>query len=235
MTTVASEAWTSALAVSSELDLRVDAASPDHTLAVDRIVDVQGLDGIAWARQVHGDKVLRVDGPGFAGEADALWTCVPGLGVMGRSADCPLVLLAGSRVDGSPIWGLAHASWRSTVQGITTRLLKDMTAAGALSDDLSALIAPSAGPCCYEVGRDVYAAALEGIGPHAADFFIEKDSGLFFDLWTANRDALLRGGLPPSSIRLDGRCTICDADFPSYRREGAEAARFGVVLGRRRP
>ena len=38
----------------------------------------------AWARQVHGPGVLEVAGPGLAGDADALWTATPGLGVVGR-------------------------------------------------------------------------------------------------------------------------------------------------------
>jgi polyphenol oxidase len=220
--------WTSALVVDSGLDLRVDAAAPEHACTVARVADTQGLDGIAWARQVHGDTVLRVEEPGCAGEADALWTTVPGVGVMGRSADCPIVLLAGHRGDGSPIWGMAHASWRSTVTGITTRLLADMVAAGADPDRLSAVVAPSAGPCCYEVGVEVRTAALAGIGPHASDFFIERDGAFVFDLWAANSDALSRGGVV---ARIDGRCTICGDGFPSYRRDGAAAERFGVVVG----
>ncbi len=220
--------WTSALVVYSELDLRVDAAASEHARTVESVVDAQGLDGIAWARQVHGDTVLRVEDPGFAGEADALWTTVSGLGIMGRSADCPIVLIAGYRGDGLPIWGMAHASWRSTVAGITSRLLVDMVAADADPDRLWAMIAPSAGPCCYEVGEEVREEALTKIGPHATGFFDRHDDRLFFDLWAANSDALSRGGL---TARIDGRCTICGDGFPSYRRDGEVAARFGVVVG----
>jgi len=222
--------WTSALIVSSSLDLRSDAARPEHACVIERVTGAQGLDGIAWARQVHGGAVLRVGAPGYAGEADALWTTEPGLGVMGRSADCPIVLLAGHRTDGSHVWGMAHASWRSTVAGITARLLAEMVAAGADPARLSAVIAPSAGPCCYEVGEEVRVAALSGIGPHASDFFIEREGALVFDLWNANRDALTRGGV---TARTDGRCTLCGEGFPSHRREGAAAGRFGVLVGYR--
>ncbi|MBC8423642.1 polyphenol oxidase family protein, partial [bacterium] len=155
----------------------------------------------------------------------------PGLGVLGRSADCPILLVAGSRTDGSPLWGMAHASWRSTVAGITARLLADMTAGGLDPARARAGIAPSAGPCCYEVGEEVRRAALAGLGGGAAAFFAPRGDRLHFDLWAANRDALIRAGVSVDAVRVDGRCTICGEGFPSYRRQGARAGRFGAALG----
>ncbi|MBU1675445.1 polyphenol oxidase family protein, partial [bacterium] len=166
-----------------------------------------------------------------AGEADALWTDRPGLGVMGRSADCPILLVAGRREDGSAVWGMAHASWRSTVAGIAPRLLAAMAADGLEGASLRAAIAPSAGPCCYGVGEEVRRAALEDLGAHAAAFFAARGGVLYFDLWAANRSALERAGAAAGAVRVDGRCTICGRGFPSYRREGERAGRFGVVVG----
>lgn len=212
-------------------DLRGDPASAAHAAAVADLAAAAGVPAAAWTRQVHGGVVLRAERPGFTGEADALWTDRPGLGVVGRGADCPIVLVAGTRPDGAPLWGMAHASWRSTLAGVTTSLLKALTAAGLRPAAAVAAIAPSAGPCCYEVGEEVRTAYLAGPGPHAGAFFRETGARPRLDLWAANVDALARAGVPPERVAVDGRCTICGRGFPSHRREGAAAGRMGVLVG----
>jgi copper oxidase (laccase) domain-containing protein len=122
-----------------------------------------------------------------------------------------------------------------------------MAALGCDPGDLVACICPSAGPCCYEVGEEVRAAALGGIGPHAMSFFrlgkrqrssrgrastAVRSAHHHLDLWRANACALARAGLPARSIHVAGICTICCDDFfPSYRREGDAAGRFAGVIG----
>ncbi len=205
---------------------------PSHAVPAGALAASLGLDGAAWAFQVHGDTVLYADVPGYAGPGDALWTDRPGLGVMARSADCPLVLVAGARPDGAPIWGVAHASWRSTVQRITARLIAALARAGVDPAVLRAGIAPSAGPCCYEVGAEVRDRALSELGSGAVEFFRAHEDRLHFDLWAANRAQLREAGLPDTSIVTSGYCTLCRNDlFYSYRREGAAAGRFAAVIG----
>jgi len=205
---------------------------PSHAVPVGALAAELGLDGIGWAFQVHGATVLHADVPGYAGPGDALWTDRPGLGVMARSADCPLVLVAGERSDGAAIWGVAHASWRSTVQGITARLVADLASAGADPSRLRAGIAPSAGPCCYEVGEEVRDRALKELGPGAAACFREREGSLHFDLWAANRAQLREAGLRDEAIVTAGLCSLCRNDlFFSYRREGAAAGRYAAVIG----
>jgi YfiH family protein len=209
-----------------------DPASEDHFACVKELVQGVGLEAGAWARQVHGGRVLQVSEAGFAGEADALWTDQPGLGVIGRSADCPLILVGGSRQDGSHVWGFAHASWRSTVKGITAGLILALTEAGANPAELRAVICPSAGPCCYEVGEEVRQAALESLGPGAAWFFMERTNGVVFDLWAANVAQLTAAGVSEDNIFNSRHCTICGGDrYPSYRRDGDKAGRFAAVIG----
>ncbi len=209
-----------------------DPASDDHLACVTEIIQAAGLEGGAWARQVHGGRVLQVTEAGFAGEADALWSDKPGLGVIGRGADCPLILVGGSRQDGSRVWGFAHASWRSTVKGITAGLILDLTEAGADPAELRAVICPSAGPCCYEVGHEVRQAALKSLGPGSAWFFVESFGRLTFDLWAANVAQLTAAGVTEENIFNVQHCTICGGDlYPSYRRDGDKAGRFAAVIG----
>lgn len=123
---------------------------------------------IAFLEQVHGGDVLVCEQGGSAGFADGLVTATPGLALMGKSADCPLILIADRR--GHAV-GFAHASWRATVAGIVPAVVRRMSALGCDPSDLVACICPSVGPCCYEVGEEVRTAALQGIGLHAAAFF----------------------------------------------------------------
>ena len=207
-----------------------DPTSTDHAPLVAELAEKAGLDGAAWAHQVHGGQVLYVSEPGLAGEADALWTDTPGLGVLGCSADCPLILVGGPRDDGSNIVGLAHASWRSTVKGITRELLTQMIVGGLDPARAHGFICPSAGPCCYDVGEEVRQAALNGLGPEAAWYFIEQVERLTFDLWAANVAQLMGMGIPEDSITQAGVCTICGEGYPSYRRDGEKAGRFAAVI-----
>jgi len=210
---------------------------PDVTDARDRLQVVAqqvtralGFSHSAFLTQVHKGTVLAADRTGCVGEADGLFCTTPGWALVGKSADCPLVLIADRA---RSIAGFAHASWRSTVAGITGRLVHAMArAAGCDPGEFIAGICPSAGPECYAVGPEVREAAVRSIGPHAAGFFENHNSRLHFNLWQANRDALICSGMNPENIHCAGLCTLCRNDlFPSYRVEGAEAGRFLAAVG----
>lgn len=206
--------------------------SVEHSASAEILTQAVGLKAGAWVRQVHGGQVLKATEAGFAGEADALWSDQSGLGVIGRGADCPLILVGGVRNDQSRVWGFAHASWRSTLEGITAGLVQAMTRAGAEPVGMKAVICPSAGPCCYEVGKDVHTAAMEKLGPGAAWFFTEKLGSVTFDLWAANTAQLTAAGLDEKNIHNVGHCTICGGDlFPSHRRQAGQADRFAAIIG----
>jgi len=191
-----------------------------------------GLPDLAWVHQVHGGDVLRANGPGLVGDADGLWTDVPGLGVVGRGADCPLILVGGRRTDGSALWGFAHASWRSTVARVTATLMSRLEQAGLVPATARALICPSAGPCCYEVGPEVREAVRLSLGEEALAFFTPGGDRWRLDLWAANTAQLTEAGVPAAAITVTGHCTICGGDlYPSYRREGETAGRFAAFIG----
>ena len=214
------------------------AAPPEsaaHTALAARLARAAGLADAAWAVQVHGGEALAVARPGLAGAADALATDVPGLALLGRSADCPLVLVGGPAARGRSglAWGMAHASWRSSVAGIVDRLLELLVARYELDPGrAAALVAPSAGPCCYAVGEEVRAAARRALGPAADRFFADRDGRLFWDLWATAADRLAAAGLSPARISVNGWCTICRSDlFHSHRAASGRAGRGGALVG----
>ncbi len=210
---------------------------PAHAMAARKMAKSVGLKQAAWMRQVHGGAVIHAKLPGLAGAADALVTATPGLAVLGRSADCPLVMAAALDDGGAPLAvGVAHASWKGTVAGVTTNMLKALLELSGLpAASTVAALAPAAGPCCYEVGPEVREAALLGIGGHAERFFVEREGRLIFDLWTANVDQVKRSGVKEGNIFRADLCTICDEKhFHSWRRDGAAAGRFAAAIGVRK-
>src|SRR5262249_60748658 len=80
---------------------------------------------------------------------EGVWTEEPGLRMRALGADCVPIAIAAR---GRGRLTVLHAGWRG--------LLGGLVAAGASAvrrddDELAAVIGPSAGPCCYEVGGDV--------------------------------------------------------------------------------
>lgn len=208
----------------------VDWVRYDTAAAGSEIAGFLDLEAVAFLDQVHGGDVLACAVAGCVGRADGLVTATTGLMLLGKSGDCPIVLIADKQ---RRAVGFAHASWRATVAGIVPAAVRQMVALNCRPTDLVACICPSAGPKCYEVGDEVRTAALDDIGPHAAAFFRPGPRGKdHFDLWAANVDALVRSGVPRASIHIAGMCTLCRNDvFPSHRCEGDAAGRFAAVIG----
>jgi hypothetical protein len=204
----------------------------DPGVAGPEIARCLGLEDAAFLEQVHGGDVLACKQGGYVGHADGLVTAKKGLAVLGKSGDCPIVLIADRRAgrsDSPTPRGRrpSQGSCGDRPQHGRSRL----PAGGPGGLHLS-----SAGPCCYEVGEEVRQAALHGIGPHAEAFFHSRDARAsgkrHFDLWQANADALIRAGLTRESVHISGVCTLCRNDlFPSHRKEGGAAGRFAGVIG----
>jgi len=212
--------------------LPADPEDSEHANRVEALAEALGLEAAAWLRQVHGARVLQAEEPGLLGEADALVCARPGLGILVRGADCPLILAA-SRGPRGTVVGAAHASWRGTVVRAGQRMVEALLArSGGAPGDLRAAIAPSAGPCCYQVGEEVRDAALASLGEAAGSHFTPQDGGLYFDLWAANRAQLEAVGGAPMHIETAGQCSICgNHRWPSWRAEGAAAGRMAAIIG----
>ncbi len=130
----------------------------DPAAAGREIAHVLGFEDAAFLEQVHGGEVVVCEKGGCAGFADGLVTATPGLSLVGKSGDCPIMLLGDRR--GRAV-GFAHASWRATVAGITPTVVRRMADLGCDASDLVACICPSVGPECYEVGEEVRATAVD--------------------------------------------------------------------------
>ncbi len=195
-----------------------------------RLANVIGLNGtrIHWARQVHGDTTVRLDGHDgashdvCAGECDALATDRAGAALVVQTADCVPILLAGARAIGA-----AHAGWRGTAKRVASSAVAALRALGEAPSGLRAWIGPSIGPCCYEVGGEVAA-------QFAGDFVRSGCGGKFrLDVRSVNVAQLVETGIPRESIAVHPACTKCGGEgFASYRRDGARAGRMIALITR---
>lgn len=209
-------------------------ANPDEPFRRQRrraLAEDWGLDAgrLCFCQQVHGRRIAvitRARPGGRLARCDAVVTNRRAVPLMTFSADCPLVLIH-DPVRG--VLGLVHASWRCTVAAVTRRTVELMAARFASQPaDLRAGIGPGAGPCCYEVRDNVYAAAARLGSPDR--IFLHCAGRLYFDLWEANRVQLLEGGVPDAHIETAGICTMCHNElFYSYRREGKSCGHFALL------
>jgi YfiH family protein len=165
---------------------------------------------LAMNRQEHTALVHRAE-PGARGEpGDGLWTDEPGLPMLKLTADCVPIAIA--RTEGRPALALLHAGWRGLAEGVV--------AAGAEAlggGRLAAIVGPSIGPCCYEVGPEV-----------SERFDADLTRGRVLDLWEASERALRRAGV--EQVERVDLCTRCNEElFFSHRRQGPIRGAQGVV------
>jgi polyphenol oxidase len=172
---------------------------------------------LAFARQVHGTRVLTLDGAtddAAIAEADGVVTAARGVAALVLTADCLPVALAG---DGAV--AMVHAGWRGLADGVLEAGVAALRAAGA-SGPVHAAIGPAAGACCYEVGPEV-----------AARFDAGALRGRHLDLKGVAGGRLRAAGV--AEVTDVGRCTMCEPDvFFSHRADGPLTGRQGGLAWR---
>jgi YfiH family protein len=188
-----------------------------------RLADKIGLaDRIVWMRQVHGDRVVAVDGPGpTVDNADGLVTTERRLALAVVTADCVPLLMADARAG---VVAAVHAGRVGAQNGVVVRGVEAMLRAGAHTADISVLLGPSAGGRNYEVPAAM-AADVEAALPGSRTKTSAGTDGL--DLRAGIARQLKELGVV--SIAVDPRCTIEDDALFSHRR-GAPTGRLASLV-----
>jgi len=197
-----------------------EARRPPFRSEASAVLGAAGLElsRVSYARQVHGADVARAPaGGGFAGLVDILVTAERGLPLAIFTADC-LAIVAYD--PSAPALALAHVGWRGTVRGATQTAVKAISRVGGKAGSLRVAIAPSIGPCCYEVDEVVTAEFARAFGERWRAWTTPSRAGhVMLDLWSANEDLLIDAGVPPSAIENPRLCTACHPELLySYRR-----------------
>ena len=182
------------------------------------------LEDIVTPNQVHGDKIFRVEeihrGRGSKiysdsiSETDALITNIPELPLMLCFADCVPILFVD--VENLAV-GIAHAGWKGTMQKIAAKtFLKMREEFGTTAENCFVGIAPSIGPCCYEVGEEVRDICKKNFPDNFSELIEERDKKFFLDLWRTNEIQLEEVGV--KNIDTARECTCCNSGwYFSYR------------------
>ena len=217
----------------AELNLGILTDDDQALVARNREIVADALDrdpaGFAMARQVHGSYIQVHE---VTPQPSAYVTRVPDLAeadghVTGRGDVTPLVLVA----DCLPLvmsvpGGVAaiHCGWRGITGGIVPNAVRALCEmAEAQPSDVSAVMGPSIGACCYEVGVEVTAVFQE----RALDEAVKGDR---VDLPCAVRAQLVTAEVDPIAIAEVGICTSCNPDlFFSHRRDGPTGRQAGIA------
>ena len=184
-----------------------------------------GLGRLLLLRQVHGTTVVEAPWEGTP-EGDASVALRTGLLLGIETADCLPVLLVDPRRRSV---AAVHAGWRGTAAGIGGRAVEALVAAGSRPEDLLAALGPGIGPCCYEVGDELF----PHFGEEGRDLFRPGPRGRpHLDVRAANVRQLLGAGVRPEKIHHVDECTACRPElYHSYRRDGPGGGRMISFVG----
>ena len=197
----------------ASLNLGARGDDPAHVAENRRLAcESLGLDAtrLSVNRQRHSPTVHRAE-PGIGDEpGDGLWSDVPGQPMLALAADCVPIAIAAT--EGKPQLAVLHAGWRGLAEGVVEAGVHALGGAPAV-----AVVGPSVGPCCYEVGPEV-----------SARFDADLTRERILDLWTAAERALRRAGV--REVERVDLCTRCNPDlFFSHRRSGPKHGVQGVI------
>jgi polyphenol oxidase len=172
-----------------------------------------GDDGVVWMNQVHGDRVVVVEGPvdGAVTNTDALVTATPRLALAVVTADCVPVLMADARAG---VVAAVHAGRVGCQIGVVAAAVETMLGVGAHVEDISVLLGPAVSGRNYEVPAAM-AAEVEGALPGSRTTTSRGTPGL--DLRAGIARQLTTLGV--KAIDADPRCTVEDQTLFSHRRD----------------
>lgn len=182
------------------------------------------MDRILALELVHSRRVLLVQNRSDAstlqararslGGADGIISTDPEFIPSVTVADCMPIWLA---VRGTAITGVLHSGWRGTgiLAAAAEALKRDL---GILPGEISVVLGPAIGKCCYMVDEPRARAFADEFGESS----VRKLDGTFrIDLRAANEGIAEALGL--GSVESIDICTFCDETLGSSRRQGQAA------------
>ena len=199
---------------------------------------------IKTANQVHGTNIeIITQDNSFYENTDAMISNIPGSVFIMNFADCvPIILYSKKDNTGA----IVHAGWRGTSDKIAEKtVFKMKNELNIPAENITALIGPSIGKCCFETHEDVFnkliyakennsvsqtiASIYETQGYSENSEYSIKNNKYFIDLKELNKKQLINSGV--LNIDICDYCTCCMSDiFFSYRKENSVTARHSAVV-----
>lgn len=139
-----------------------------------------------------------------------------------KFADCTPIIFYDSI---NKIGAIAHAGWRGTASRISVATVQTMQEKfHTKPQDITVLIGPAIGICCYEVSENIKQALLDTV-TNKKGLFLNRN----VDLKNINARQLEEIGI--TNIDICPYCTSCNNDlFYSYRKEKGTTHRHFAVL-----
>ncbi|MGE5544781.1 MAG: peptidoglycan editing factor PgeF [Bacillota bacterium] len=198
------------------------------------------LDRMVCCEQVHGNRVVVVNGEHAGRGAKSQSDALPGCDAM--VTDCPGIFLTEFFADCFPMYffdpekrvvALAHSGWKGTALRIAEAVLAVMkNCFGCRLKDIHVFIGPGIGPECFVVddGRKRRAEQLFTFSKEI--IYSYNENQYVWDLGLTNRLILKECGIPEDNITSCHLCTACNPEmFFSYRASGGHTGRMAAVLG----
>ncbi|MDQ7091851.1 MAG: peptidoglycan editing factor PgeF [Methylococcales bacterium] len=163
-----------------------------------------------WLNQTHGTQVIDAGAIDLNPNADASFTAIKNKVCAVLTADCLPILLCSN--EGHKIAAI-HAGWRGLLAGIIEKTLDSMQ-----TTQVSVWLGAAIGPCCFEVGLDVYTLFVAKNKQFSSAFTRKSSQKYLADIYQLARIDLALKGV--NAIDGGHFCTVCDSTrFYSYRRD----------------
>jgi polyphenol oxidase len=179
------------------------------------------------ADQVHGTNIAIVV-PESAGRGmddpdsrfpatDGLITDHSGLILTTLHADCASVFYADPV---RHVIGLAHAGWRGILAGLPGLMLKKLADTySSCEKNVRISVGPTISAAHYEISADLADSFATCFGD---EVIIHQQGRPHLNLFAAITKNLLVSGANPNNLPIHPPCTFSDANYFSYRRDGAD-------------
>jgi polyphenol oxidase len=180
---------------------------------------------LAFAKQVHEDKIAIVSSANYYEGYDALITQTKGIVLGVTIADCTPVLIYDTK---NQVVAAIHAGWKGTILQIVYKTLMEMqTNFGTEAKDCYAYVGTCIDECDFEVGDEV-ASHFEV----AHKVFYQHKNKYHVNLKAANHAQLIAFGIPSENIAISPFSTVGNNnDYFSHRAENGQTGRMMVLIG----
>ncbi len=138
------------------------------------------------------------------------------IGVFG--ADCTPIIIHDKH---NGIIGAVHSGWKGTLNGILTESIKKLISTfNSKCNDIEVFIGPHARKCCYEVSYEL----IDEFNSNEL-YRGHVNEGRMLNLTECIMLQLRELGIKEENIYDIGKCTICNKEFHSYRRDKESSGR----------
>ncbi|MBK8945928.1 MAG: peptidoglycan editing factor PgeF [Ignavibacteriae bacterium] len=172
-------------------------------------------------KQTHSDIINFVESFEKNLTGDALITKTKNFGLAVSTADCTNIYLYDSK---EKVIAAVHSGWEGTEKRILEKTVRKLIDGFSCNPkNLVVYFGPSISQKNYEVGKE-FDQKFE------SKYLIPNGEKYLLDLKSANKDILLKFGVPENQIEVDEICSFRNSNFHSFRRDKQNSGRaFGVI------